>query len=160
MRLEEDEVAELPACRAGAEEMVEADLEQVGGRRITGDVAAELGRAAGLDAVGAHHHRQRIPAHERGEALLHREIAGEGRLRLERDAVDVGRRHRRQPAQAAPAGVREQGVEQEARTRLAVGGDQRVERFAPFGGLRRIDVSPPSASALAMWRARERSVMV
>ncbi len=34
----------------------------------------------------------------------------------------------------------EQGVEQEAGPGLAVHGDQRVERLAPFGGLGRIEV--------------------
>jgi hypothetical protein len=72
VRLEEDQVSELPAVVASPEEVVEADLEQVGRRRVARDVAAELGRAAALDAVGAHHHRQRVPAHQRGEALLHR----------------------------------------------------------------------------------------
>ena len=87
------------AVVAGAEEVVEADLEQVGRRGVAGDVAAELGRAAALGAVGAHHHRQRVPAHQRGEALLHRQVAGKGRLRFERDGVDVGRR----PSTAASA---------------------------------------------------------
>ena len=36
--------------------------------------------------------------------------------------------------------MREQGVEQEAGARLAVRGDQRVERLAPFGGLGRVEV--------------------
>ena len=34
----------------------------------------------------------------------------------------------------------EQGVEQVARARRSVGGGQRVERFAPFGGLGRIGI--------------------
>ena len=132
----------MPAGRivAGAEEVVEADLEQVGRRRVARDVAAELGRAAALDAVGAHHHRQRVPAHQGGEALLHRQVAGEGRLRLERNGVDVRRHHRWQPAHAAPPRVREQGVEQEAGARLAVRGDQRVERLAPLRGLGRVEI--------------------
>ena len=75
---------------AGPEEVVEADLEQIGCRRIARDVPAELGRAAALDAVRAHHHRQRVPAHQRGEALLHREVARKGRLRLERDLLTYG----------------------------------------------------------------------
>ena len=91
VRLEEDQVAELlagsgrPSLTRVAEEMVEADLEEIGRRGIARDVAAELGRAAALDAVRAHHHRQRVPAHQRREALLHRQVAGKRRLRFERD---------------------------------------------------------------------------
>ena len=146
VRLEEDEIAERAVIVAArTKEMVEADLEQVGGRCVARDVAAELGGAAALDTVGAHHHRQRVPAHQRGEPLLHREVAREGRLRFECDRVDVRRDQRRLPVQAAPARVREQGVEQEAGTFGTVRPGQRVERLAPLGGLGRIDVGAASA---------------
>ena len=45
---------------AGAEEMVETDLEEIRRRCVARDVAAELG--AGL--VCAHDHRERVPAHD------------------------------------------------------------------------------------------------
>ena len=48
------------AILAGAEKMVEADFEQIGNRGIGRDMAAEFGVAA----VGAYHHRQRIPAYQ------------------------------------------------------------------------------------------------
>ena len=123
-----------------AEEVVEADLEQVRRRRIARDVAAELGRAAALGAVGAHDHRQRVPAHQRGEPLLQGQVAGERRLLGERDRVHVRRDQRRLPVDAAAARVGEQRIEQEAGARRAVGGGERIERLAPFGGLGRIGI--------------------
>ena len=74
MRLEEHEVA-AAAGRGGAEEVVEPDLEDLGRGRVARDVAAEFAR--GL--VGAHHHGQRVPAHDRGEALLERDVARDAR---------------------------------------------------------------------------------
>src|ERR1017187_10158464 len=80
VRLKIDQVAAvgtLPIlCGSRTEEMVEANLEQVRRRGVAGNVAAELG----MRAVGTHHHRQRIPAHDRGQALLDIEIAGKLRL--------------------------------------------------------------------------------
>ena len=58
------EISELRV--AGVEKMVVADLEQIGGTGITGDVAAELA----VGAVGFGHHGQRVPAHQRREPLL------------------------------------------------------------------------------------------
>ena len=56
MRLEVHQVATLP----GAEEVVEAHLEQVGRRCVARDVSAEIG----VGLVGAHDHRQRVPPHQ------------------------------------------------------------------------------------------------
>jgi hypothetical protein len=86
VRLEVDEVAAL-AVGAAAEEVVEADLEDLGRRRVAGDVAAEL--AMGL--VGARHHRQRVPAHDGRQPFLDAQVAGVGALALQRNAVAVGR---------------------------------------------------------------------
>ena len=89
VRLEIDEIAALTR----AEEMVEADFEEIGDRRVGRDVAAELR----IVAVRAHHHRERVPAHDRGEALLDLEVARILRLLRERDRVAVRRiEHRRQ----------------------------------------------------------------
>ena len=57
--LEIDDVAAAVLALA-AEEMIEPDLVQRGRRRIGGDVAADAVRRA----VGAHHHRHRVPADE------------------------------------------------------------------------------------------------
>jgi hypothetical protein len=76
-----------PPCRDCArEEVVEADFEQVGRAGVGRDVAAKL-------AVGrwrAHDHRQRVPAHERGELLLDGEVAGKGRLAIVRNVLTYG----------------------------------------------------------------------
>jgi predicted signal transduction protein with EAL and GGDEF domain len=51
---------------------------------------------------------------QRGEALLHCQVARERWLLRERDRVDVRRDQRRLPVDAAPARVGEQRIEQEA----------------------------------------------
>ena len=66
--------------------MIEADLENLGGRCIARDMAAQL--AVGL--VGAHHHGERVPAHNRGNPRLHIEVAGKRALLFERDGVSIG----------------------------------------------------------------------
>jgi hypothetical protein len=72
MRLEVDDVAAL----AAAEEMVEADLEEIRRRGVARDMPAQL-RA---HAVRAHHHREGVPAHQRRDARLDLEVALVGRL--------------------------------------------------------------------------------
>jgi hypothetical protein len=95
MRLEIHQVA----VAAAAEEMVEAHFEKVRGGGVAGDVPAELG----VRAVGAYHHRERVPAHDRRQALLELEVARELRLLREIDRVSVGRvQHRRQRHAARP----------------------------------------------------------
>jgi hypothetical protein len=71
VRLEQHQIAPMIAI-ARAEEMIEADLEQVGGAGVACDVTAKLA----VGPVGAHDHCQRIPAHQRSQALLQREVAG------------------------------------------------------------------------------------
>src|SRR5262249_53231998 len=77
VRLEEHEVSALRIV-AGAEEMMEAGLEEVGRARIRRGVPAELPEGR----VGANDHRERIPAHDRSEPLLDREIPREHGLRI------------------------------------------------------------------------------
>ncbi|MPN02087.1 hypothetical protein SDC9_149300 [bioreactor metagenome] len=84
--LEEDLVAAAGVVLA-TEEVVETDLEEIGNRGIGGDVAAQLG----IVLVGPHHHGQRIPAVDGGDAGFQIEIARVGRLRFHRNGVPVGR---------------------------------------------------------------------
>ena len=65
VRLEEHEVAAPRRVRT-AEEMVEAGLEDLRRGGIGRDMPAEF--AIGL--IGAHDHRERVPAHDRREPLL------------------------------------------------------------------------------------------
>ncbi len=62
VRLEVNEIAAVVGNIVGtgrAEEMIEADFEQIGCRGEAGDMPAQFA----VGAIGAHHHRQRIPAH-------------------------------------------------------------------------------------------------
>ena len=140
VRLEIDQVPALSAFflagGPGAKEMVEADLEQIRRRGIARNVAAQLG----MRAVGAHHHRQRIPAHDRGQALLELKVAGKLRLVGEPDAVAVCRVEHRRQLHAALARMIEQPAQQISRALAAFGLDQGVERIEPFARFLRIGI--------------------
>src|SRR5882757_10055926 len=90
MRLEIHEVA---ACaftgvrRCSAEEMVEAHLEEIGGGGVARNMAAEFT----VSLVGAHDHRERIPAQCSSELFLDLQIARITRLLCYRNSVDVRR---------------------------------------------------------------------
>ena len=86
MRLEKHQIA-LVLVVAGVEKMVVADLEQIGGAGVTGDMPAEFA----ISTVRFGHHGQRIPAHQRSEFFFDSQIAGVGLLRLHGNRVDVGR---------------------------------------------------------------------
>jgi DNA-binding Lrp family transcriptional regulator len=135
VRLEEHQVAALllVAC---PEEVVEADLEQVGRTGVAGDVPAQLA----VRRVRADHHRERVPAHERCEPLLDGEIAGKRGLAFDRDRVDVRRHQLRRPADLR--GTRQDGelVEDEARALGALARHQRGKSLAPFGRFEGVDV--------------------
>ena len=140
VRLEIDQVAAVGSLfltrRPGAEEMVEADLEQVRRRGVAGYVAAQLW----MRAVGAHHHRQRIPAHDRRQALLDLEVAGKLRLVGKPDAVAVRRVEHRRQLHTALARMIEQPAQQISRALAAFGLDHGVERLQPFARLERIGI--------------------
>ena len=84
--LEVDQVARV-VLRAGAEEVVEADLVERRGRGIGRDVAAD----PVVDAVGLDDHRHRVPADEALDPPLDLAVAGIRRLLCDGDGVDVGR---------------------------------------------------------------------
>jgi hypothetical protein len=128
--LDEDEVA---AVRVGGRvpEVVEADLVQRGRRLVARDVAAEL---RGL-LVGLHDHRDRVPADRRADAVLELEVAGERRLELRRDRVDVRGRALVGRWRADAAGAIDDALDELLRALDAVVGDDRVERVEPLAGL-------------------------
>ena len=130
VRLEENEVAGVIAVRS-AEEVVEAGLEDLGRRGVGGDVAAEL--AVGL--VRPHHHRQRVPAHDRRDALLELDVTRVHGLLLERDRVLVGRVRRHVGDDAELLGLLLEAAQQEQAAVAPGGLDSRAQRFEPFGGL-------------------------
>ena len=79
--LEEDDVGAVRVVRA-AEEMIEADLENLGDRGVGGEMISEF--ATGR--VHAHDHRQRVPANDRADL----DVAGIGALLFERNGVLIG----------------------------------------------------------------------
>src|SRR3990167_4018740 len=86
MALEEDQVAAVFLGR-GLEEVVEADVIQGRGRGEAGDVAAQVR----VFQVGAHHHGQGVPAHQRANAAFHEQVARHACFVGYRDGVAVRR---------------------------------------------------------------------
>ena len=127
VRLEEHQIAVVPVA-VGAKEMIEADFEDLGGRGIAGHVSAEF--AIGL--VGAHDHRQRIPAQDRGDALLEGDIARMHGLLIERDGVSIGGVRQRMRQDVQLTRLLFQLRKQEHAACLAVTLHYRFERFEPF----------------------------
>ena len=84
--LEINQVARLIAV-AGVEEMIEADFQQRGERRVGGNVAAD----AGIVLVLPDHHGHGVPANQALDAALHRAVAGIGGFLLGTDGIDVRR---------------------------------------------------------------------
>ena len=130
-----DQIAAMRRA-AGVEEVVKAGLEQIGCAGITGNVATQLT----IRLVGTHHHDQSVPAHQRRDALFHRQIARKRRLRRRGNGVDVGRVQVRLPLDALGAGQTHQFVEHETGTLLALLRSQRRKSIAPFGGFGRVRV--------------------
>ena len=135
MALEEDLVAHAVRVLA-AEEVVEADLVQGRGAGVRREVAADARRAG----VGAHHHRHRVPADHPPDAQLHLLVAGELRLLLGRDRVDVARLGQRRQAQVELARALQEPVEDELRPRSPLVPDDRIERLHPVRRLVRVAV--------------------
>ena len=90
--------------------------------------------------VGPHHHDGRVPADEGPDAALDVLVAGEPRLLVGRDGVDVGRGDGGREADLVLPGPLEQLHEQEAGPGLAVGVDDGVEGVEPLGRLLGVDV--------------------
>src|SRR5439155_25720613 len=85
MTLEEDQVAGVAVL--AAEEVVEADLVEAGARGVRRQVPAQPREPL----ARAQHHHRRIPPDDAADAQLHLLVAGERRLLLGRDGVDVAR---------------------------------------------------------------------
>ncbi|CAB4918616.1 unannotated protein [freshwater metagenome] len=133
--LNEDVVAAARVILA-AEEVVEADLVQRSRRRVGRDVATD----ADARTLCAVHHDRGVPADPGSVAAFHRLVAGEPRLVLGGNRVDVVRRCQRRERDAALTGALEQPEHQVA---SAVGSgplQQAVERLDPFVGLVVVDI--------------------
>ncbi len=84
--LEIDEVA-AEAVVPGAEEMIEADVVERRGGSEARDMTAQFGRFL----VGAQHHRQRIPAHQRPDLVLEFGVPRRALLLGHRNRIHVRR---------------------------------------------------------------------
>lgn len=138
MRLKVNQIAgELRI--AGAEEMVEADFKQIGGRRITGNVTAEFA----IGAIGAHHHCQRIPAHHAGQMLFDRLGIGAARKRrflFMPDGVGIGRVARIAPVDTPLLGRGTEARQQKAGTIRPHLFHYALQRLQPLLGFFSVDI--------------------
>ena len=132
--LDVDEVA-AEILRRRVEEVVEADVVERRGRGEAGDVAAELGALA----VGLHHHRQRVPADDRADAVLEPRLARRLLLVGRVDRVDVGGGGAVGQVHALAARLVDQRLDQEVGALGALVLEHRFERVEPLAGLVRID---------------------
>ncbi|KAG1433300.1 hypothetical protein G6F57_022256 [Rhizopus arrhizus] len=92
--------------------------------------------------VGAHHHGQRVPAVDAGDAFFNGQVAGEGRFLVGGNGVQVGGAGLAVGAQAQRRGVPQQAVQHVAGAGCAAGLDQRLQGVTPLGGFRRVGVVP------------------
>ena len=119
-----------------AEEVVHAHFVEGRRRRIRGDVPAH----ADPGALGAVHEHGGIPPQQSPERLLHVLVAGEPRLLLQRDRVDVvGRREGGDP-DLLGARMLEQPQHEIAGALGAGFVEDRIHRLQPFLGLGGVDV--------------------
>ena len=142
--LVEDLVAAAGVVLA-AEEVVEADLVERGGRGVGRDVAADLDAGA-LRPV---HHDRGVPPGVGADALLDLLVAGEPRLGLGRDRVDVVGAAQARHADLVLAGPLEQAQHEVPGAVAARVVDDRVERLEPLGGLGGVDVGQLARQAVA-----------
>jgi hypothetical protein len=133
--LDVDRVTGLTVVLA-AEEVVEADFVEAGARRERREVSAD---AVGV-LVRLDHHDGCVPPDERADAALDELVAGEPRLALGRDRVDVRGADRRGEADLQLARSLEELADQEPRPCLAVHIDDAVEAVEPLLRLLGIDV--------------------
>ena len=134
--LEEHLVAGLPVVLA-AEEVVEAHLVERGRGRVGGDVPADA-RAA--RAVRPRHHDRGVPPDVGADAPLDVLVAGEPRLPLRPDRVDVVRRAEAGDPDLLLARALKEAQHQVAGPPAAAGAGDGVERVDPLARLVRVDV--------------------
>ena len=139
MRLEKNQVATvLPSASSSArlEEMIKSCFKQIGRTRVTGDVPPELA----VSLIGAHHHCQRVPSHDGGEALFDSQVTTEYRLLLNRNGVDIGSAELRLPADLVGTCSAHQFIEQKLCPFRTLVGDHGHQGLPPLSGLLRVGV--------------------
>ena len=116
--------------------MAEADIVQGRGGLKARDMAAELGGVL----VGAHHHRERVPADNRADAPFDLAIAGVVRLAIGGNRVEVRRIGVVGQIGAAQARRGDELFEQKMSAVDAFGINHRLQRIEPFAGFLRVYV--------------------
>ena len=128
--LEEHVVAAAGVVLA-AEEVVEADFVEGGNRGVGGDVSADLDAGA----LGARDLHGGVPADPAAVLALHGFVAGEVRLLINADRVDVGGRVLLGELNAVAPGLIEHMQQDVARAGTALFVDESGQGLDPFGGL-------------------------
>jgi hypothetical protein len=116
-------------------EMIVADVVE---RRRGGeacDVAADVGVL-----VGADHHRHRIPAHVRADAVLDRLVTGNPDLLVDGNGIDVRGVGRERHVRAGAARLVDYLLDEEMRAVRPLVFEHTVNRIQPFLGFLRVDV--------------------
>ena len=125
--LEEHEIARAVGI-GRAKKVIEPKLEDFRSRRIARDMAAEFS----IGLIGADHHREGVPANDRGDPLLEREVARIRSLAFERDRVAMRREERLARVGAELLCTALQAAEQKTRTLEPGAPHDGRERFEPF----------------------------
>ena len=142
--LDEDLVA-AAGMRFAAEEVVEADLVE----RRRGGVGRNVAAHTDSRALRAVHHDGGVPSDPRPVAPFDVLVAGEPRLQLGRDGVDVVGRRQRRDGHPLFAGPFQQPQHQVARPRRPRALQQFVEGLQPLRRLFGVDVGQIGSHALA-----------
>ena len=133
--LGEDLVAAARVIGA-AEEVVVAHFVQGRGGGVARDVAAD----SDAGALRAMHHDCRVPAVDPSDFALGRLVAGEPRLVLGGDRVDVVGTAKTRDADISLGGAAQERQHQVAGSIVALGVDEVVERLDPLSGFVGIDI--------------------
>ena len=118
-----------------AEKMVEAHFVQSRRRGIRRDVPPDVV----LDAIRAHHHRQRVPANQALDAALEFLVAGKERLQTHGDGVRIRRVCGKGQVDAADGRVGAQAFQDFRCNFRAAGFQHGIERLEPLLNLYVID---------------------
>ena len=127
MSLEEDQVTQVITLRS-AEEVVKAHVVECGSRGEAGNMSTY---ALAL-LVGTHHHGQRIPANDRANTTLHKQITWHTLFAMSGNRVVVVGGYRGWQLEALFAGMILQLVEEKGSSVIAMGLTYRVEGIKPF----------------------------
>src|SRR5699024_3291585 len=133
--LDEDLVAAAGVVLA-AEEVVEADFVECRGGGVGGDVPTD----ADLGTLCPVHHHRGVPPDIGAVATFDFLVAGEPRLVLRGDGVDIVGGRQGQNADIAFTCAFEQAQDQVAGTLLSATGECLVEGVEPLGGFFSVDV--------------------